>query len=239
VVLPVSVADPRSRPDDVAAACRQDLEESFGVFRMRCPILVLISDLERVPGFSDLVARLPSGQLNNRMGQRFPLVPDLREEEVRAKVESSVDWVVNSLFGSMVYSLFRVESNRSIDEIAEVLRGNQALFQFLGKVRERRDRLARLVRDCIPTLPGERLMFGGCYFAATGDGDEAERAFTSGVLNRMVQDQDLVSWTEQAMAEDATFARTATLVRRILMGIAGVLVLGILGLVIMRFIGRE
>ncbi|QEH33049.1 hypothetical protein OJF2_15450 [Aquisphaera giovannonii] len=238
VVLPISSADPRSRPEEIAAACRQDLQESFASFRMRCPILFLIADLERVPGFADLVGRLPASQLNNRMGQRFPLVPDVREEEVPAKVEGSVEWVINSLFGTMVYSLFRVESNRSIDEIAEVLRGNQALFQFLGKIRERRERLARLVRDCIPAVADEKLMFGGCYFAATGEGDDAERAFASGVLNRLVQEQDLVSWTEQAMAEDATFARTAGVVRKIFMAVAGVLVLGIVGLLVMRFAGR-
>ncbi|WP_165219111.1 type VI secretion protein IcmF/TssM N-terminal domain-containing protein [Aquisphaera insulae] len=237
VVLPISAADPRSRPEEIAAACRQDLEEGFETLRIRCPILVLISDLERVPGFSDLTSRLPSAQLNSRMGQRFPLVPDLREDEVPAKVESSVEWVTSSLFGSMVYSLFRVESNRSIDEIAEVLRGNQALFQFLGKVRERKERLARLVRDSIPTLRGEKLMFGGCYFAATGDGD-GERAFASGVLNRLVQDQDLVSWTEQAMAIDAGYARTAVAVKRVLMAFAALLALGIVGLLVMKFSGR-
>ena len=231
VLLPVSTADPKSGPEEIAAACRSDLTEAFGVMRLRCPVLVMVTDLERLQGFGELVARLPAGQTGKRMGQRFPLIADLADSELPPMVENSVDWIVNSLFGSMAYSMFRIESNRGVDEVAEVLRGNQQLFRFLVRIRERRDRLARLVRDCIPNLPGQRVMFGGCYFAGTGEDPETDQAFASGVLMRLIQDQDSVSWTEDAMRENAMLERTARTVRIALGLVIGILLVAILGLV--------
>ncbi len=54
----------------------------FDTFRMRCPVLAMIGGLEQVEGFSELVERLPAEQVRKRMGQRFPLVPDLSAGEV-------------------------------------------------------------------------------------------------------------------------------------------------------------
>lgn len=238
VLLPVSMADPKSGPEEIAAACRSDLTEAFGVMRLRCPVLFMVTGLERLDGFAELVARLPAGQSGKRMGQRFPLIADLTDSELPPKIESSVDWIVNSLFGSMAYSMFQIETSRGVDEVAEVLRGNQQLFRFLVPIRERRVRLARLVRDCIPNLTGERVMFGGCYFAGTGEDTETEQAFASGVLMRLIQDQDSVSWTEEAMREDARLQRTARAVRMALSLVIAVLLLAILGLVGLRLLHR-
>jgi hypothetical protein len=231
VLLPVSAVDPKSGPEEIAAACRSDLTEAFGVMRMRCPVLVMVTGLERLEGFAELIARLPAGQSGKRMGQRFPLIADLSENELPLKIESSVDWIVNNLFGSMIYSMFQVESNRGVDEVAEILRGNQQLFRFLVRIRERRDRLTRLVRECIPHLGGERLMFGGCYFAGTGEEPDTEQAFASGVLMRLIQDQDSVCWTEAAVREDVKLQRTARSMRMVLGLLIAALILAILGLV--------
>ncbi len=79
VLLPVSAADPKSRPRDVAEACQSDLTEAFGVFRMRSPVFVMITDMERVEGFTELVQKIPHEQRRKRLGQRYPLVPDISE----------------------------------------------------------------------------------------------------------------------------------------------------------------
>jgi len=234
VLLPISAADPKNHPEDTAEACRADLTEAFGVFRMRCPILVMVPDLERLEGFEELIQRLPEAQRGKRMGQRFPLVSDLSDGEFPSKVESSVDWIVTNLFASMVYSMFEVESSRGVDEVSEVLKGNQQLFRFLGRMRERCGRLARLVRQCLPNLPGDPLMFGGCYFAGTGDEPAVEQAFASGVLMRLIQEQDNVTWTGDAMQEDASFLRAARTAKVVLGLVIGLLLLAILVLVGIR-----
>jgi hypothetical protein len=231
VVLPITAADPTSSPDEIAATCKTDLAEAFEVFRMRCPVLVLISDLEKLQGFSDLVERLPAGQKSNRMGQRFPLAPDLDPSEVPARIEASVNWTGDILFPSMVQSLYQVESPGG-EDVTEVIRANSQLYRFLAQIRERQESLARLVRDCVPDRPaGEPIMFGGCYFAGTGDDSATEQAFASGVLKRLIQDQDNVTWTSSAMDEDAAYLRLARGLKAFLISLVGLGIATILGLI--------
>jgi len=228
IVLPITAANPRNGLDELAAACKADLVEAFDVFRIRCPVLVLISDLEKLPGFSDLVERLHAGQAAKRMGQRFPLAPDLDTGLVPARIEDSVSWIGNSLFPSMVYSLFGVEPGP--EDVTEVVRTNSQLYRFLSKMRDRQERIARLVRDSIPALPREPILFGGCYFAGTGIDAVTEQAFASGVLLRLIQDQDNVTWTSDALLEDARFLRLARGLKVALLVVIGLGVAAIVGL---------
>ena len=56
-------------------------------------------------------------------------------------------------------------------------------------------------------------LFGGCYFAATGSGtgtgtrSERERAFLRPVFARLLEEQDYVSWSAEAVAEEAWYGR--------------------------------
>jgi hypothetical protein len=185
----------------------------------------MICGLEDLTGFTDLVERLPGDQIRKRMGQRFPLVPELTANEVPEKVESAVESVAGGLFPSMVYAMFQVESPGG-ENPEEVLRTNTQLFRFLGEIIEKGERLARLVKDCLPTLRGEPLMFGGCYFAATGRDSTNQQAFASGVLMRMIkEDQDNVTWTEETLREDAAAQRSARLFK---LGFILIISLGVL-----------
>ena len=115
--------------------------------------------------------------------------------------------VSGNLFPSMIHAMFQVES-QGLEDVDEVLRSNSQLFRFLHGIVERGERMARLIKDCIPTLRGEPVMFGGCYFAGTGRDAATEQAFASGVLMRMIkEDQDSVTWTEEALDQDAAAAR--------------------------------
>jgi hypothetical protein len=214
VLLPITVADPKAGVQEIASSCRADLELALETFRIRCPILFLVCDLEKLTGFGELVDRLPKERLSNRMGQRFPLVPDLNPGDFPGKVQSSVEWISDTLFPSMVHSLCHVETPGG-EDVGDVVRANSQLFRFLTSMRERQERLTQLVKDCIPSMPGEPVLFGGCYFAGTGEAD-VERAFASGVFARMIQDQDRVTWTSDYMDDDASYLRMARLCRTFL-----------------------
>jgi hypothetical protein len=235
LVLPITAAHPDNSLDELALACKADLAAAFSVFPMRCPVLVLVSDLEKLPGFIELVERLPSGQAVKRMGQRFPLLPDLDNGEAPGQIESSVSWIGNTLFPSMVYSRFTVESPGGEDS-TDVLKANSQLYRFLAKMRERQDRMARLVRDSIPAVPDEPILFGGCYLAGTGGDSASGQAFASGVLKRLIDDQDKVTWTESAMQEDASLLRLASGLRLAFLGVIGLLILAILFLIGRHFL---
>ena len=72
VLLPVSTADPKSGPEEIAAACRSDLTEAFGVMRLRCPVLVMVTDLERLEVSRNWLPGYPQGRPENGWGSDSP-----------------------------------------------------------------------------------------------------------------------------------------------------------------------
>jgi IcmF-related N-terminal domain len=235
IVLPITAADPNRNLDDLALACRADLAEAFQVLPMRCPVLVLVSDLERLQGFVTLIERLPAGQAGKRMGQRFPLAPDLGQGEVPARIEDSITWIGNTMFPSMVYSLFKVESPGG-ENVSDLLNANAQLYRFLAMMRDRHARIARLVKDSMPGLPREPILFGGCYFAATGVDAGSEQAFTSGVLKRLIDDQDHVTWTSDYISEDASYLKLARVMKVVLSVIIVIGIVVVIGMIAERLL---
>jgi hypothetical protein len=211
VLLSITAAAPKADIQGIAASCRSDLSLALETLRIRCPILFAVCDLETLPGFTELVERLPSKQASSRVGQRFPLVPDLSPGEVPAKIQSSVLFMTEALFPTMVYSLFAVDAPGG-EDVADVLRANGQLFRFLTALRDRQDRLAQLVKECLPPTARDPQLFGGCYFTGNGDAKTGS-AFAPGVFARMIQDQDRVTWTADYLEEDAASHRLAGYLR--------------------------
>ncbi len=238
LTLPIGV-DTRGDLADLADACRKDLAAMFETFRMRCPVLALVCGLEQVKGFSELIERLPVEQARKRMGQRFPLIPELTAGEFPEKIQEAIEVVSGSLFPSMIHTMFQVES-KGFEDVDGVLRANSHLFQFLHGMIERGERMARLVRDCIPNLRGEPLMFGGCYFAGTGHDPATEQAFASGVLMRLIkEDQDSVTWTSEALDQDASAAQLTNRARMAFIVIITLGVLAAAGMIVQRFLASR
>ena len=232
VVLPVTSVDSRGQTEELARSCATDLSTLFSTFRLRCPVLYLFNRLESLPGFAELIERLPANQRGSRIGQRFPLVPELVPESVPAKVEDAVEWIGRGLFPTMVLSRFQVESPGGAD-LEMSMEANARMFRFLAEVRKRGEALAKLVRGGLPTLSGEPVMFGGCYFAASGKDPATGQAFASGVFARMVRDQDNVTWTADALQEDAgrlLKVRSLKLVFTICLCVAAVGIVWIIGM---------
>jgi hypothetical protein len=230
IVVPFTAADARNMASDVSLACKTDLAETLDLLRLRCPVLFLVSDLDKLPGFVELVERLPSDQRAKRMGQRYPLVPEFDSEDVPGSIKESVSWVGGNLFLAMVYSLLKVETPGG-EELTEVTHANSQLFRFLAAMRERRERLAQFVRDCLPVLPDEPILFRGCYFAGTGLDASTAHAFCPGVLRLLLSDQNRVTWTSAAREQDAALLRLARWLRIVLIGCIAAGVLAILALI--------
>ena len=205
LLVPITATDPQGDPDEVARCCNTDLTVLFDTFKMRCPVLALIANLEKLPGFAVMLSRL-QGQTGRRMGQRFPLVPDQRPPDPGGMIDGGIEWICQTLFPNLIYSLLReapvtAQPKDTVDQ-------NAALVRFLTEVRSRQDRLSRLLKSSIPAFD-EPLLFGGCYLAGTGNDSSTQQAFVSGVFKRMVQDQDLVTWTSEATDADQGARRLA------------------------------
>lgn len=204
-LIPMAATD----GDDLAAGVGQCLAEDLAAardeLRVNCPVLTLLCDLEAVPGYAELIARLPRPALSQRMGQRFPFAPEVSPEDLPARVEASIRHIGDAFFPNLVSKLWRVEDTP--DGEAATTRDNARLFRFLAEVRDRHRRLARLHARALPREGVS--MFGGCYVAGTRRDPEAGPAFVRGVFQRLAKEQEEVSWTRQALADDDRQARLA------------------------------
>lgn len=201
VLIPFAGSEREEDATNTGTLLQQDLASARSILQVNCPVLALICDLEMAPGFRDFVERFPSDQRQRRLGQRFPLVPDVEPSGVGAMVDGGVGWIAQAMFPNWVYKLFRLESGGKND-LATVVKGNARLYQLLGSVRERQKRLARILARGIFGESSGLPLFGGCYVAGTGREAAREQAFVAGVFRRLIENQNYVSWTDEALHEE-------------------------------------
>jgi hypothetical protein len=204
LLIPLTATRGDEEASQVGLICHRDLATVRKATHVRCPVFALVCELESLPGFQELIARLPEGQRDRRMGQRFPLVPDLEPSKVGPMIESGVVWIGRILFPNLVDRLWAVESPGQVST-ADAVRGNVRLYELLRQVR---GRMLRLARTLIRASAGEDDrpdMLGGCYLAGTGMDTAREQAFIPGVFRRLTECQDFVAWTSDAVREDAAF----------------------------------
>jgi len=233
VLLPLAATDSNEVAEQTASICQKDMLTARATLRMDWPILTLVCDLERLPGFKEMLAGLPGTELRKRrMGQRFPIFVDIEPNKVPERVENLADWVCEGALGNWVFKLFHLETPRKPFE--EALRANGQLYRFYSQLRERRNRLGQILSRGIAAPGGQTSWFAGCYLAATGRDTNHEQAFLPGVIRRMVDRnekptfQNSVAWNEETLQEERDFLRWA----RVGYMILGLVVLGGAGLLV-------
>jgi len=208
-LVPFAGSDSDDDAAQTGGAVHQDLVNIRDVLRVHVPVFAMICDLEKANGFKEFLERFPADQRQRRVGQRFPLCPDLPQEKLSASIESCVQWICQVVFPTWIYKLFRVESPGR-EELETAVAGNCRLYQLLGQMRERQKRFGRIVsRALILDAPGP-LLFGGCYVGATGSDPSTEQGFVAGTFRRLTENQNYVSWTDQALADEADYSRLMT-----------------------------
>jgi hypothetical protein len=139
-------------------------------------------------------------------------VADVEESAVPALVQQGVEWLCHSLLPSLVYNLFRVEMASGGGTAAtEVTEGNLRLYTLVAELRERRKRLGRLLTRGLLLDKGGGFLFGGVYLAGTSADGNTEQAFVGGVFQRLIANQNHVTWTAEALATEARYRRWAAL----------------------------
>ena len=201
-LLPLAGTDRNEDASEVGSCLADDIATAHRVFRVNCPILTLACDLERLPGFKELIQSMARSQLFQRVGQRFPYLPDIKVDQLPGMLEAGIQWIGLSLFPSLTYALLRLESIEKND-YSEAVRGNVRLFRFLTEIRERQKNLGHILTRGFANGKDEPPMFGGCYLAGTGQDALSEQAFIKGVFERPSKDQEFVSWTDEAVQDEA------------------------------------
>jgi hypothetical protein len=195
----------RSVPEsiEVQRAVQKDTSTVLAVLKARCPVTALVVGLEEESGFRELVRRVGR---DRAVGQRFGKGFNLWNPPVPERLEAMAAHACGA-FEDWVYTLFREKGSLAKP-------GNTSLFALLCKIRHNlQSRLVNILaigygHDADQDRRGESLLFGGCYFAATGE-TEDRQAFVKAVLEKLPEQQEELQWTEDAYREDQRYQLAA------------------------------
>ena len=194
-----------SRGSDDAAALEQAVKSDLSAIRttlqVRCPVTALVTDLEREVGFRELMRRVGKERVSQqRFGRRF----DCRSLPTPAEMETLVEGLSGTI-EDWVYALFR-------EDEALTRPGNQQLFMLLCDYRYNfKANLSRVLRyafayDREESSSEDGLLFSGCYLVATGERAD-QRAFVGGILKKLVDEQEVLEWTTDALLAQQRWER--------------------------------
>jgi hypothetical protein len=227
-LLPFGVIQ-RSAPEaiELQRAIQRDLASVRQVLMVRCPVTAMMIGLEEESGFQELVRRVGRDRaLGQRFGKGFSLTNPPLGERMEALGAHAC-----GAFEDWVYTLFREKGALSKP-------GNTKLYALLCKIRRNvQGRLGDILANGFGYDPdkesgNQSLLFGGCYFAATGD-TEDRQAFVKGVFDKLPEQQEELAWTDGAIRQDQKYHTLANLS----FCLGTVLLLGLAGMIVMRVFG--
>lgn len=210
---------------EVQRAVKRDLAIARQTLKLRCPVTALVVGLETDSGFRELVRRVGRERVAaQRFGRGFslwnPPIPERLEALTAHACGAFEDWV---------YNLFREKGALSKP-------GNTKLYALLCKIR--RNVQGRLGNILVAGYASENshaphegpFLFGGCYFAGTGE-TEDRQAFVKGVFDKLPEQQEEVEWTTEALLEDERYQQWA----RFGLAIDSLLFVALIGMIVYRW----
>lgn len=203
--------------DDAARAgsglMQRDLNAIRGTLRERFPTCAVVCDLETARGFTEFRSGFPADILQQRIGQRLPLGPDVDPQSVPGVISNAVQWVGSSVLPAWIHRFLQLGPTDPRVAHTGGSTHNRNLYLLMRAVFDRAPRLAQMLSRGLPPVQGPvgdpaagLPLFGGCYLAGTGRTPDTQ-AFVPGVFQRMSEVQNLVSWAPEATADDARMNR--------------------------------
>jgi hypothetical protein len=204
VLIPFAATDSSQDATDTGDVIGRDLAGARSALGLHCPVLSVLCDMESAPGFTEFVAQFSSRERVRRMGQRCPLVPVIEPtRKVEGILRDLAYWLCTGFMRLWLYQKCQLEkpAGKSLEEVFAI---NSSLFLLLKEMHERQDHLARILEAGFTRhAPVDWLLFGGCYLAATGSDAQHNQAFMNGVLERLVEGEACVYWTEDVLRQEA------------------------------------
>ncbi|MCA9192386.1 MAG: hypothetical protein KDB03_11510 [Planctomycetales bacterium] len=204
-LLPFSLIENSS--GQVQTAAQKDLATLREELMVRCSNTILVTELESVDGFTELIKRVGDKRTSEfRFGKGCEVwnAPEGKRLEALAMhaVGAFEDWI---------YMLFQEEN-------ALRQRYNSRLFMLLCRIRGgfAQNLKAVLSRgfgfdpqtEC--SLASEQFLFGGCYFGAAGN-DPSRQAFIKSVFMKGIQQEGELEWLPEARRRDSQLQLVANL----------------------------
>lgn len=192
--------------DELGFLIQRDISTARSGLRVHCPLPFLVTDLERVVGCREFLARLSPEAKDKPVGLQYPLVPDLEPSKVTASISEAIVATHDSLLNPLVYGAFAFAESPS-RPAEDASRDNAGLYRFLSQLRQALPRLESIVRRAIPAEADAPPLYGGCYFAATGQDAAKEQAFVGPVFRAAIDQQNFVFWTREALDSEESYRR--------------------------------
>lgn len=198
----------RALGDDLAS-----IRQGMG---LRAPVMVLVVGMEEDNGFAELIRRMPVGERQSRLGQRFPLGVAPSYDQLGTVAARACGMVEDLILGRLL---------RTKNVLEEP--GNRDLVGLVSRLRsEWSGRLTVILRRAFTAVDGESTdalpLLSGCYLAACGAGAE-QRGFLRGVFEKVLDAAGDLEWTEQAETSDRALGNSA----RVLWIVSGVVLVGL------------
>lgn len=213
VLLPFRVVN--AAGSELSGALRNDIETVRHFTQLRFPAIAVVSDMELEEGFHELVRRVgPDLARDQRFGKGCHHGSRPTTEHILAVTRHAC-----GAFEDWTYMLFG--QSGGLDR-----HGNNSLFSLLCKVRGKfTDHLVSVLTNSFgfeadqQRLPEDQLLFGGCYFAATGP-DADRQAFVRGVFKKLIDLQGDLSWAPAAYDRDEHYQSLSNIA--LAAGVAGI-----------------
>jgi type VI secretion system protein ImpL len=197
------------RPESTAnaAAARDDLRAVRRSLGLRCPVFLLFTAMEHLPGFTEFVSRMAATGSPQVLGQRVGFSVPSSEAFSGDLARQAMVWM-SGWFHEWILSLLAADPLNAA--------GNEQLITLDYEFLRRRKGFCAVMESVLAThRGGEPVLFRGCYFVATGQGRD-ERAFAAGLLRgargRILADHAATAWSEQARLDDRRHVRAAVAV---------------------------
>jgi hypothetical protein len=173
------------------SALRSDLDNVFQNLMLRCPTAVLVTRMDLDRGFEELTRRVGEERtIKQRFGKGFDLWRPQSDENIHSAVRLAC-----ASFEDWCYKLFKEPG--ALDRA-----GNRDLFALVCRMRGRvQQRLMHLLESCFARTAGDdpKLLFAGCYFSTLS----GRPAFATAVVDKMIDQQEELEWTSEALRSDA------------------------------------
>ena len=212
---------------EVQDAIAVDLTTLHNTLELCSPVVALVVGMEQKSGFFELVRRVGAKSRFRRFGKGFQVWSRSGEEQL-----SALSLHACGAFEDWVYHLFQEPGGLNKPN-------NRKLYNLLCEIRlHLQTRIQNILVnaftcDSAAEAGGEPpWLFGGCYFAATGE-TEDRQAFVRDVFRRMFDLQEDVEWSRRALSANERYQRFA----QIGILVDGLLALALIGLLAVHFFG--
>jgi hypothetical protein len=205
-------------------AVGEDLATITRVLGVRAPVTLLAGVLQDDPAIDDLLPRVDAGKRAAAFGQPFPLGLPPTAEHLHALAFNTTG-SLNDRLAELLLDPRRIAEQPA----------NRHLLAMLGRMRlDVSTQIARVLQQAYSTdlhggTDGRRgvlPLLAGCYVAAISS-DTSRRAFCRGLLDRVVQLQGELDWTDESLRAEAWAGRMS----RLLFGAAAVMVVAMVAIV--------